>query len=286
MSLSSLLSIPEINKKFSETFPKPRFNLKEALKALPLTNRYSFVGTAFDYLLRFIVERENLDKKIIKNNWVAKRSLDLLEDKKIKKRAYELLNKTIMLYKQYIKTGIMNRKLIRNSLFLAQLDTVFRAGLIVENLGKLDKIKGIEKDVMDLENLISIIPKEQFKAKELVALNPTFGKGSELVGGADADLIIDDKLIEIKTTKKLELNRKHLNQLIGYFVLYKINNERIDKLRKKISINELGMYFSRYGLLFTFKIDDVTDSTKLKKFIQWFKKKVKEYEDLFIIELI
>ena len=43
-------------------------------------------------------------------------------------------------------------------------------------------------------------------------LNPTFGDASNLVGGADADIILDDMLIDIKTTKAISFTQEHYNQ--------------------------------------------------------------------------
>ncbi|MCD6423792.1 MAG: hypothetical protein J7L42_06735, partial [Elusimicrobia bacterium] len=88
---------------------------------------------------------------------------------------------------------------------------------MVENLGNVD-----EKDVKDLKKLISTVKPEYFKAKKICILNPTFGIASQLVGGADCDLVIDDAIVEIKTTKKLELMRRYFDQLIGYYILYNI----------------------------------------------------------------
>lgn len=36
------------------------------------------------------------------------------------------------------------------------------------------------------------------------------------------DLLLDNSLIDIKTTKYLELKRDYLNQLIGYYILFLI----------------------------------------------------------------
>ena len=52
-----------------------------------------------------------------------------------------------------------------------------------------------------------------------VVLNPTFD-GSRNVGGADADLIANGTLIELKTTRQDKFERiDHLCQLLGYALL-------------------------------------------------------------------
>lgn len=58
-SLTSFIKIPEINQKFNETFPKPIFKEKAKIIAPPLTNNYSLIGIAFDYLMRFFLKHLN-----------------------------------------------------------------------------------------------------------------------------------------------------------------------------------------------------------------------------------
>lgn len=105
-------------------------------------------------------------------------------------------------------------------------------------------------------------------------LNPVFGKGSDLVGGADADLIIDDTLIEIKTYKDLRLDRNWTNQLIGYYILNEIG--KIDGIKEKIKINYFGIYYGRYGILYKFDVKPLFENVDFKKFIKWFVTKAKK----------
>jgi len=69
MSLISFIKIPEVRRKFAETFPKQPFKLDAKIVAPPLTKNYSLVGTAFDYLMRFYIEY--LNPKSITKKWVA-----------------------------------------------------------------------------------------------------------------------------------------------------------------------------------------------------------------------
>jgi len=271
MSLTSFISIEEINEKFKETFTMPTFDLKDCIKCPSLTNNYSLIGTAFDYLFRFIIERENLGVNVVKKDWVCEIAIeDFAGNKKQLKLAKETLEETRMLYEQYLKNGVLDKKLIKNSLILAQTDVSFRAGIVDDNFGKIE-----ERDIEDLENLIKIIPKNLFKANKFCVLNPTFGKGSEIVGGADADLIIDNTLIDVKTVKDLTLQRKYLHQLIGYYVLNEIGN--IDGVKQKVEIERLGIYFGRHGILYTFNLKDALSGLDMPKFIKWFKNQARFY---------
>lgn len=70
-------------------------------------------------------------------------------------------------------------------------------------------------------------------------LNPTFA-GSHDVGGADADFIVDDCLIDIKTTKQKGIEADWLRQLAGYLLL---------DYDDRYHIQCVGLYMARQGEL-------------------------------------
>ncbi len=144
------------------------------------------------------------------------------------------------------------------------MDVLYRSGKMHPELGKVD-----QGDIQDLHNLISLVDPEMFRAKNACYLNPTFGYGSELVGGADADLIVDDALIDVKTTKFLSFTQEHYNQLIGYYILSKLGeiNES-----ENIPISKVGIYFSRHGVLHTIPTDQIENHPNFPKFVNWFEK--------------
>jgi hypothetical protein len=80
-------------------------------------------------------------------------------------------------------------------------------------------------------------------------LNPTF-VGSLSIGGADADLIVDGCLLEIKTTVTPSLSREVLYQLVGYVLLDFLN---------EYEIHSLGVYFSRQGRLVTWRLHELLE---------------------------
>jgi len=279
VSLKTFLDNKDVRAKFSEEFPKPKFSLKKEILAPPVTKHYSLVGTAFDYLMRFYIKR--LNPKAITKNWVAESSLEEMRktrialntqrefipiDDNLIMKADGMISQAKGAYSDYIKSGEINDKLMKCTVLLAQLDTYFRAGIIGEDFGIID-----DGDVAGLRKLISLVNPDSFKAKELCLLNPTFGEASQLIGGADADLVIDNLLIDIKTTTKLEFKRDHFNELIGYYTLYKIGG--IPGAPVKPKIENLGIYFSRYGELYTFPVSSVILATKFPPFVEWFKER-------------
>ena len=76
-------------------------------------------------------------------------------------------------------------------------------------------------------------------------LNPTFS-GSRDVGGADADLIIDGCLIELKSSRK-NLDSDDLRQVLGYCLLDYDGTHRI---------SSLAIYRTRHGITHHWTISD------------------------------
>ncbi len=285
MSLTSFLSNnQDVRDRFRQQFNKPPLATDKDILAPPLSNRYTLVGTAFDYLLRFYVKRLNPDA--IERQWVAEHCLTnpsspLLVDATMEidtgtvvsytetnltKKAKRIIERAKVNYSAFLHSGQITDDLFESALCLAQLDPIWRAGFIDKNMGDVQ-----DEDVEDLRNLILIVEPKLFKAKHLCLLNPTFGEASRLVGGADADLVIDDLLIDIKTTKKLDFKTTFFHQLMGYVVLHEI--ARVGDLKPKPSVTKAGIYFARHAYLHVFQLDAVIDRDSFSEFVRWFKER-------------
>lgn len=285
MSLTSFLrENKDVRDRFRIEFKKPKFVDDIDLKASPQSNRYSLVGTAFDYLLRFYLER--LNENAVVRRWVAELAIShplspILNDVEIDGesgrilsfRETELTSKVQRMiddarsnYGEYLSDGRVADQLIHSCLCLAQLDPIVRAGVIDPHLGIVHK-----EDVADLHKLIEIVDPGNFVAKEICLLNPTLGEGSSLVGGADADLFIDGRIIDIKTTKNFELPRRSFDQLIGYYTLHHIGG--IGELDPKPQVSRLGNYFSRHAYLYEFDVSSVIGDFDFLAFVEWFKQR-------------
>ncbi len=288
MSLTSIIggkSFQELRDKFKTVFPRPQITLTGDLIAPPLTNNHSVVGQAFDYLLRFYLEHKYKEKVNSWGSWVADSSFrmiynsasnsnsakiyigyrrDIVKDKKqfLEMLETEYLNAKAN-YDTYLKSGQITDELIKSCLFLSRLDVTFRAGMIDANLGNENEL-----DITDIRNLFSTINPENFHVKNYCYINPTFGNGSRLVGGADADLIIDGTLIDIKVTKYLKLERAHLNQTIGYYILSLIGGVNDDE--KARPIENIAIYFARHGQLWKSALSQFADAKKFIEFKNWF----------------
>jgi len=80
-----------------------------------------------------------------------------------------------------------------------------------------------------------------------IVLNPNFA-GSQYVEGADADLILDHRLVEIKTTVDARLDQNWVLQLLGYVLL---------DWDDEYAIDGLGVLFARQGALARWPLDRV-----------------------------
>ncbi len=288
MSLTSVLSDTrnqDLRDRFKTDFLRPDFSLQGELKAPPLTNNYGTVGTAFDYLMRFYLQYHNKDTFIQRDRWVADSSYKMLNnmlsrnpnkeirtgfhrDKVFKtstllKIISDQYEQTKSNYTKFVSTGQLTDELVSNTIFLAKLDAFARALIIDQNFDNHNP-----DDIKDIKSIISLVDNKYFVAKEKCYFNPTFGDGSLLVGGADADLIIDNTLIDIKATKHLKLEREHLNQVLGYYILSLIGgvNENPDSR----PIENIGIYFARHGQLWTIPLVRFGDKQKFETFKVWF----------------
>lgn len=271
MSLSDFLGLPDVRARFKAEFPKPKLGIKqEILAAAPLGSDVRLVGTAFDYLFRFFIKYLNPHAQ--ESGWVAESALHSFK----KKRRDDLYNqaKRVLVqvhenYQEFLLNGQFTNELLESVILLGKLDAVFRRRYIYESLEAIN-----QPDIQDLRNLVSLLKPDLFKTSGKIILNPTWEEAALLVRDADGDLIIDDLLVDFKTVKELTLERDYLNQLIGYFVLSVIDHKLGEDI---IEPKRLGIYFSRFGILYQFNVEEVVNFETFPKFLDWFVARAGEY---------
>jgi hypothetical protein len=134
---------------------------------------------------------------------------------------------------------------------------------VCPNQDNVNKILDILKyNIFDLYTPLMILCKNMIKNKETIKLNPAFGgKLKSPVDNynipSDADLIINDCLIDIKCTKN-KSNSKccEILQLLGYSALSSFrtdNNKKINKINKIMILNILE------GSIYKIDISNITD---------------------------
>jgi hypothetical protein len=273
---------------FKYHFPNPGLDVKKQLlvPSLSKSKNNGEIGTALDYLIRFNLERINKEVILKNKNWIAEKGYDsiLLEcDTSPHSQMYignpetatklviievfrEIIinefDKAVKNYIEFINNGIVTDELLISCVFLSKLDSRYRSSITDLYIDDTSSY-----DINELKQLINIVPWNNFKAKKHCFLNPDFGEGSKLVRGADADLIIDDILMDIKSSKEFNIKREDLSQLIGYYLLShigKINNEY------ELEINYIGIYFARYGYLWKYPLSAFYELEKYKELTEDF----------------
>src|ERR1700730_16942691 len=128
MSLISFLNQPAVREGFRSVVTKPPFKSNMPLLAPPRTTNYGILGSAFDYLLRFYLERLNPVAKT--SEWVAEECVKALrqEAHPSHELAQRFLDDARQHYQTYIHTGILKDDLVSSALRLAYIDVVYRAG--------------------------------------------------------------------------------------------------------------------------------------------------------------
>ncbi|MBO0727185.1 MAG: hypothetical protein J2P52_16385 [Blastocatellia bacterium] len=152
-------------------------------------------------------------------------------------------------------------------MFLAALDRAYRNGPETVSVGYLRGPLQAETD--DCMNLVRAINREVITAKQRVALNPTFGEASSLVGGADADFVIDDTLVDIKTTKYFQITPAMVHQLVGYRIMLAACEPHGSTAQGAPAIIHGAIYFSRHATLERFRYLDLIDCQDFLRLAEW-----------------
>lgn len=285
MSLTVLLKNPlgkEFRERLSAEFPSPKFEMPK-IKPIPLTKEYAIAGAAFDYLLKFTIERNTskdcldktafpfiLDPSSIFKGMNSNKATHILSGNG--ERKYEkseliitleiLYEQAIKEYKMYIKTGKVNGVIISTCIFLAKL-LLFRGWRYLHEEIECAEDETVG-DVWDMFNLVDI---SKFKTKKKCYLNPGMGMGSP-IGESVGDIIIDDTLIDIKATVKDKIKREDFNQLLGYYLLHLISG--VNKVGGEKPIKKIGIYFARHGFLWTIPIKNIGTKEQFEDLKNWF----------------
>lgn len=227
------------------------------------TDRPGHLGTAFDYLFRFTLRRLNPDT-VQDERWTAEVAHHFLEGSEVE-RAQGVIDRAKAVRDAYVASGEHPDGLFEACLDLARLDVAVRT----KGRYDISEIDAVQPgDVEDLRQLHDVIPADLFRSETLCLLNPTFGRASRLVGGADADVLIDDLLLDIKTVQTASFSRDMLNQLVGYYTLHVLGG--IGGVEPKPTIRRIGVYFSRHAHLHVVDLENVIDRTTYPDFVEWF----------------
>lgn len=267
MSLTSILETPQARAFLKPIIRSPAMKPEKMIKAPPLLKDASRLGVAFDYGFRFGLDARSLgkaDKSVAATG--LKKLPALVDDPVLLRSAREQFDQAMSVLTRLSPQSTLDDAAAEALIRLASLDYIFRCRRL-EYL----QLPTRSEELADLKALYALIPWAQFEGKQRVLLNPTFGEGSGLVGGADADIVVDDCVIEIKTVKDISVELAFVRQLVGYALL--ANEYGITTLSQLYPgrITRLAVYFSRTGQLFSFPLSEVIHPSDWRKVLDYFR---------------
>jgi hypothetical protein len=275
MSLTQILDLPEVAAEFSKyvRVPSPGSGAPGLIAPPTGHSSYALVGTAFDYCIRFCVAASN-PGLVVDQTWIAEIALEVIEEEQdflpeglSLEHAAKGVARARRLYGEFLASRAFTRPLARAALFLAALDRAYRTGPETVSVRYLRGPLQAETD--DCMGLARIINREMIAAKERASLNPSFGSASGLVGGADADFVIDDTLVDVKTTKYFQITPAMVHQLVGYRILLAACEPHGSTAQGAPAITHGAIYFSRHARLERFRYLDLIDRRDFLRLAEW-----------------
>lgn len=260
MSVTTLLKDPEVRNFVSGLVTVPKVDKYPVVQVPMGTTDPGRMGSAIDYGIRMWLEARHGGK--VTNPWVAEMGKDSGKLSAIDKSIVQkFLNETHLYFKTVSK---VDSEFAERCWALAGLDVLYRVGIRPVNLIDLPTMEEVNEIKMMMKGVFDNFP----KPKKYCLLNPTFGTASLMVNGADADVIQDDTIIEIKTTKKQRpYLSDYLYQLAFYAALADLSV--VDGLKKVTPMKKLGIYFSRHFLYLEWELSELISKENMGKLQDW-----------------
>lgn len=290
MLINSFKWSPIFWKEFNEKIPMPKYFLEGQILAQPRTKNYALVGTAFDYIFSWHIERRN--RKVLRTGWIdpfrsSSKVLDKIEEECDCDEGYpewfpalhlcdkiqSILSKAKELRSKFLANGKLTNSILKIALSLAQLEGIYHS-INIRGEDDWRKLESVimqlgcveASDIIDLRRLISITDWDLFKAKRICIIHPILRHGV-------ADLLIDNKIIEIKTTRNLKISRNDFNQLVAYYFSSTKYRTR-QTPRKSHKVDTVCIYFSRFAYFHQMDARYIIKKSDLPRLAKWFERKI------------
>lgn len=284
MKLTEFVKRPAIKNAFKTYAIKER--TPPCLRGKPIlvpasTKYYILVGTAFDYLARFCLVRELRGSpiKVHQRKWVAEDGIVRIGVMKYADRDFvsndnseywwQAFNEAQAEVKRYVNGASNIQRVAALAQVLGQLDFMFRSpqGFDPDFRPRVE----ISDELIRLLELFD--PLSRLSPQHHCLLNPEFASSSK-VGGADADLVIDNRLIDLKVSVDPSVGIDHLLQLAGYAVLQAMGGISYPDYEHKDSFQKVELYFARQGMLGQWHIDELFPGDGFKHFREVFEQEI------------
>lgn len=226
----------------------------------------SVVGTAFDYLARFMIARTiNINKDHALLNLRSENGIDFFNED-YQDELYDKFEICMDQIEHYINGSneINLVEVTKICCFLARLEHASRTNW-VPNEETLKLLKKEDSEILKEVNSMGVVFYDDFIAKgmvkedSVVVFNPSFGICSKKLKGADGDIFIDGVLWDFKTTKLSIKKSNDFIQMWQYLVYdraCKMYNDSTYSLAKH-EIKALAFYKARFGEIEYIKVRDI-----------------------------
>gem|GEM_PF-2632627 len=291
ISLTQVVADPDVGNVLDRLFPSIRGHQIRA----PWGVDAGFAGTVYDYMVRFELQRRNpnalagpwVGEHVLKDKveeieraleahehlplvrdenthanefWLRRRLAWIGEEHgqicEILEQAYAALGKYLSFHAS--PPTEVAAQLLRAAGRLAKLDLIYRSPVVPDLDAELDR------ETADyVRTLLEQTPWDSLCGLDL-RLNPDLATGQFM---ADADLISDGCLLELKTGRSCGLTKRCKVQLFGYLMLCR-EKRRLDSSFPEIT--EMGVYFARHGYLLTFRVDHFAYIPGFQAVEEWF----------------
>lgn len=286
MSLTTFTATSAVRALFNKTavgIPKGHFVAPTIIDHIDKGNA-SLVGTAVDYMIRILLARHAKEKGIQTYSdgyvaWLAIAKAKATDNEKLAADLSKISGRCEGIFDDIINRTDAGRHGFADACYrMAKLDVAGRVGHQY-----LDGIYGqllpghqnydVFKEILQFIDVIEI--EKTFDPKQVALLNPSF-LHSPAVGGADADVVADDTLFEIKTTSQNALHRHYFEQLAGYAALAEIGGFSclIGNGRQTITgmpIRNLGLFFPRQNLKLVYPIAELFGMFGWEEYVSGFR---------------
>ena len=260
MSLTSFVSIAEVGREILRVSRIPSISLPPIRTPMGNPKKSAHMGTAIDYGIRFFLAAKYGARHY--NSLIAELALQipagLTMSQKIVVMDIVHAGKTFLQNAQSV-----NDEYVYHCWQLANIDRIARAREIPEYIPDTPS----RGEVLEFKQIMKGAILTWPAPEKYCLLNPTFGWGSGLVGGADADVVQDDSIIDIKTVKNVDLTSL-TKQLVGYAVLDRVGG--VDNMPKGSKISHVGVYYSRFQTFARWPIEEIISPDELNNLAKFF----------------
>lgn len=203
-------------------------------------------------------------------SYIGASRISMVNDSKKENEILEFYNYAKNFLKKYDRDLSFEKvKMIPDEIFiiaikLSKLEQFYRSGKLARNFDYIS-----DKDINDLKALIKIFDRNKLDAERYCLCGPYFASKGIHVSGFDMDLVLDNTIVDIKTTSSRPLIKSHVYQLVIYYLLSKVFG--IEGYPVKQRIERIAIYYVRYDYMWSSDIKDLLDpkgEVKLKKWIR------------------